>query len=72
MQDPAFWTQLALSIIGPGGAAAVAVKVVLNGTKERVKEIASDVKDTREGVQHLREIYHNHEARIHVLEKSEN
>lgn len=62
------FTSVAVAVFGSGGAAWVGVKHSLNGTKERVKEIAEDVKETRQGVQELRDKFHNHEARIVVLE----
>lgn len=47
--------QLVLTLLAPGGIAGLAVKLVLNGTKENVREIKSDVKDTRKAVDRLHE-----------------
>lgn len=41
--------QLLGYVIGPAGAAWVAVKVSLNGTRENVKTIMGDVKELRAG-----------------------
>lgn len=35
--------QLAIVLLGPGGAAYVGVRVSLNGTKENVRELKKDV-----------------------------
>lgn len=42
-------------ILGPGGAAWVAVRVALNGTREDVRELRVDVRNMKEDIQDVRE-----------------
>lgn len=71
--DPqvAHWMQMALQILAPSGVVMWSVKVALNGTRDRVKEIHDDVKATRCDVKELREDYHTLKGRIFLLEEHE-
>ena len=43
------------AILGPGGAAWVAVKAALNGTREDVRELREDVRAIKGDIQQMRE-----------------
>ena len=63
------WVQVLVQVLAPGGIAAIAVKAVLNGTKERVKEIHEDVKGLKENVIEVRDYHHLLTARMYILEE---
>lgn len=60
--DPAVLTTLG-SILGPTGAVYFTLKVRLNGAKENIEEIKTDVKE-------IKTLVSNHEARLQVQEAS--
>lgn len=45
--------QIALAVLAPGGIAGLAVKLMLNGSKQRIIDIGSDVKDVKKSVTRL-------------------
>lgn len=47
--------QAAIVILGPTGAAWVGVRTALNGTRQNVKDLASDMREVRKDLTDVRE-----------------